>query len=306
MSRVTGRRAALLLSVALCSCGGTADRPDERVVAEVGGRPVTTAQIQGFLDTTLVQDPAAEQPPPRDLAKVKSRLFDDYLDGEILLREAERQGIAVSDVELTAYLGPEAAPGPEALLVARRDLTIQKLRESTVRAQLRIDDERVRRWLASHPPPEGSPEAGTLRTLRFASYPEAMRVREEIVGRKLSLEEAAAAYGADALSETELAIDLTAFPEHIARAVRALNVGQVSQPLPFESSVLLFLLDRPGGPADLEERRREQARKAIALDESQRISDELLQTLRRKTPVVRHEERLPFPYVAESATSQAQ
>jgi parvulin-like peptidyl-prolyl isomerase len=299
---------AAILIVTLCvvsACGGAGD-PAKRVVAEVGGRPVTAAEVQAFLDANLLQDPAADPLPPGDLSRVKSRLYDDYLDAEILLQEAERRGITVSDAEIADYLGPDQTPTPAARQAARRDMMIQKLRESVVRAQLHVDDERIKRWLAAHPPAEGADHAGTLRTLRFASYPEAMRVRTEIVSKKLSLTEAEEAYGADAQSGAGQAIDLTAFPEHIATAVKALDPGQVSQPLPFESSVLLFLLDPPADPAEIEQRRREAARQAIALDESEKISDALLLDLRKTTPVVRHTERLPFPYVAEADAPHAQ
>jgi len=307
---VTSRDALVSLWVlavlGMPSCRGVGDDPTKRVVAEVGGKPVSAGQLDAFLEENLLEDPATEPLPPGDLARVKSRLFDDYLDGEILFQEAQRRGITVTDNELADYMTPESPATPAVRALALRDLTIQKLRESVVRAQLRVDDERIRRWLASHPPPEGEGQAGTLRTLRFASYPEAVRVRTEIVGKKLSLEQAEEAYGADSLSDIDHAIDLGAFPEHIATAVKGLAPGQVSQPLPFESSVLLFLLDPPQDPAEAEERRREQARQAISLDESEKIADSLLEDLRKTTPIVRHADRLSFPYVAEGSGGRAQ
>lgn len=310
MSPVSDRRVRKSLALAaLSACLACAGAPRDRgalVVAEVGHRPITAAELQTFLDANLVLDPGAEPTPPGDLARVKSRLFDDYLDSEILLQEAARRGITVTDGELSSYVGPDNAGSPPSVALARRDLAVQKLRESVVRAQLHVDDERIRRWLLAHPPPEASGTTRSLRTLRFASYPEAMRVRNEIVSKKLSLEQAEAAYGADSLSAAEPAVDLTAFPTHIATAVRGLAPGQVSQPLPFESSVLLFLLNPPIDPAVAEGRRREQARQAIARDESEKIADDLLEELRRSTVVVRHNERLPFPYVAEVATTRAQ
>ena len=308
MCRVSVRRAlAPIVLVALCasSCGGVSQDPRRRVVAEVGHRGVTVAELETFLESNLVQDPAAEPVPPGDLSRVKSRLFDDYLDGEVLLQEAERRGITASDAELAEYLGPDGPTSPALRELARRDLVVQKLRESVVRAELRVDEERVRRWLTAHPSAPSTGQLGNLRTLRFASYPEAMRVRTEIVSKKLSLEEAEEAYGADSLSAAEH-VDLTAFPPHIAAAVKSLSPGQVSQPLPFESSVLLFLLDLPVDPAEAEERRRAQARHAIALDESERLADDLLERLRKATSIVRHTDRLPFPYVAESGAARAQ
>lgn len=311
MSPVTGRRIApwWLLATALASlasCNGGGGDPTRTIVAEVGGKPVTAAQLQAYLDANLVVDPGADPLPPRDLARVKSRLFDDYLDGEVLLREAEHRKVTITDAELSDYLGPNPPAAPAARDVARRDLTIQKLRESVVLAEIKVTDAQVDAWLAAHPAPAESAVNGALRMLRFASYPEAMRVRQEIVSKKLSFDQAEASYGADALSDGSHEVDLSAFPEHIATAVKSLGTGQVSQPLPFESSTLLFLLDVPEAPNDAAARRREQARNAIALDESQEAADRLLADLRKSIPVVRHAEQLPFPYVAESAPPHAQ
>jgi parvulin-like peptidyl-prolyl isomerase len=297
---------ALAAACAAASCDGAAHDPGKHVVAVVGGQPVTVSDVQAYLDANLLTDPAADPLPPRDLARVKSRLFDDYLDGELLLQEARRRGLTVSDAELAEYLGADAPASPKAREVARRDLLIQKLRESVVRAEVRVDDAQVEAWLQAHPMRATPDAAGPLRTLRFASYPEAMRVRNEIVSKKLSFAQAQASYGADSLSDAGNEADLGAFPDHIAAAIKALSPGQVSQPLPFESSVLLFLLEAPEDPAAVAARRREQARQAIALDESQSIADGLIESLRKGTPIVRHPDELPFPYVAEGAVPHAE
>jgi hypothetical protein len=297
---------AMAAVCASASCDGSAHDPGKRVVAVVGGQSVTVPVVQAYLDANLLTDPAADPLPPRDLARVKSRLFDDFLDGELLLQEARRRGVTVSDAELSEYLGPDAPASPTARDVARRDLVIQKLREAVVRSEVRVDDAQIDAWIAAHPPRVAADSAGTLRTLRFASYPEAMRVRKEIVSKKLSFAQAQASYGADSLPGTENEADLGAFPDHISAAVKALTPGQVSQPLPFESSVLLFLLEAPEDPAAITARRREQARQAIALEESQVIADGLIENLRKSTPIVKHPEELPFPYVAEGAAPRAE
>jgi parvulin-like peptidyl-prolyl isomerase len=145
-----------------------------------------------------------------------------------------------------------------------------------------------------------------LRTLRLASYPEAMRVRREILAKKLSFAQAEAAYGADSLPDAPGEEDLEALPPAISAAARALAPGSVSQPLPYESSVLLFLLETAGDPSMQQSRRRETARRAIALEKSQIVADKLLEDLRRTTVVVRHPKELPFAYVADDGAPRAE
>jgi hypothetical protein len=73
---------------------------------------VTVAELQAYLDANQLQDPAAEPTAPGDLARVKSRLFDDFLNGEILLQEAQRRGITVSDEELASIWRRTSRPRP--------------------------------------------------------------------------------------------------------------------------------------------------------------------------------------------------
>ncbi len=276
------------------------------MVADVGAEPITVAMVQAYLDANQFSDPGADPIPPGDLARVKSRLFDDYLDGEILFQEAKKRAITVSDAELADYLDKDQALTPSARELARRDLTIQKLRESVVVSGVKIDEKEVDAWLDAHKPPADAAAQGTLHTLRLASYPEAMRVRSEIVSKRLSFMEAESAYGADSLPAAPGDDDLQALPPQIASAAKALTPGTISQPLPYESSVLLFLMEPPDDPEEINARRRETARRSIALDKSQAIADKLLSDLKAKTKVVRHERELPFAYVAEDAASHTQ
>jgi hypothetical protein len=305
---VTPHRCLRLAGLALLlasACDRIATDPRARVVATIGDQKVTVAQLQIYLDANQFQDPAAEPAPPGDLARVKSRLFDDYLDGELLLQEAKRRGIAVPDGELTEYLGQDAPPTPNLRELARRDLTIQKLREAVVLAGVHVDEKEIDAWLARQAPSGEPALKGSLRTLRLASYPEAMRVRQEILSRKLSFAAAGEAYGADSLPDAPRDEDLDALPPQIATAIKALQPGQVSAPLPFESSVLLFLLEGVDDPSAAESRRRDFARRAIALDESHAVADKLLADLKAKTVIKRNLKELPFVYVADDADARA-
>ena len=296
----------LLAVAALAGCDRFAQDPGARVVAVVGGRAVTVAELQTYLDANLVHEEIADGTTPGDLARVKSRLFDDYLDDELLFQEATRRKLTVSPAELEVYLS-DAPPGRSDAVkaAARRDLTIQKLREAVVHTDVHVTEAEIDAWLAGRTVPSSATRAGSLRTLRLASYPEATRVRQEILSKKLSFSEAQEAYGADSIPDEPGDADLNGLPDNIAAAVRALKPGEVSAPLPFESSVLLFLLEPPADAAALEARRREAARRAVALDRAQAVEDKLLRDLRAKTKVVRHPSELPFAYVAEGAPPHA-
>ena len=213
--------------------------------------------------------------------------------------------VTVTDAELIDYLGKDAPTVPALRELARRDLTIQKLRESVVLQGVHVNDAEIDAWLTARTPPGERVLQGTLRTLRFASYPEAMRVRQEIVAKRLPFDQAEAAYGADSFPDAPGTEDLEALPPQVVAAAKALTPGSVSQPLPFESSVLLFILAAADDPSALLSRRREGARKAIALDKSEAVAEKLLDDLRGTTTVVRHVKELPFGYVADDTVPHA-
>ena len=107
-----------------------------RTVIEIGSKKVTVADLEAYLEENLMSEKADEPAPPEEENKVKSRLFDDFVDEQLLLAEAEKRGVVVRDDEVAAYLGSETGELPAELApdetrrrTAHRELMIQKLRE---------------------------------------------------------------------------------------------------------------------------------------------------------------------------------
>jgi peptidyl-prolyl cis-trans isomerase SurA len=297
----------ILLAICLLpACGRWSRDPARDIAAEIGGRKVTVAELDAYLDANLPPSEGAEAPSASDLDRVKSRLLDDFVDEEILYQESVRRGIRVSDAQLSGYLGMDAPTDAAARERARRDLAIQTLRESVVRAELKVDEKDIDAWLTAHAADAPTPLHGTLRLLRFASYPEATRVRAELTSGKLTFDRAEFAYGAGASPGETRDVDLNALPPELAAAVKDLKPGQVSAPVPFESSVLLFLLESIDDASAADARRRDRARKELSLAASEQLSDKLVAGLRARTPVRLYPKMLPFAYVAEGRIPGAQ
>jgi peptidyl-prolyl cis-trans isomerase SurA len=312
MVRVSTRLARLSYLALVVGCGGVAIScgwgsrdPAKTIAAEVGGTRITVAQVNAFFDANLLQPDEAEAPSAKDLNEVKSRLLDDFLDEEILYQEALRRGLSVSDAELAGYLGADAPKDPEARALAGRDLTIQKLREKEVLSRVAVDDKEIDAWIAAHAGEAEPPVHGALRVLRFASGAEALRVRNDILAGKLTFERAELAYGGGIPGEPK-DVDLGALPDELASAVRGLKPGEVSEPVPFESSVVLVRLESLDDAAAGKARLRGRARQEIALSKAEVVSDALLSGLRKTTPIKLHRRALPFTYVAAGPTGGAQ
>ena len=313
MSAVTprGRRGVsaaglAVLALAASSCGRFSADPARQVAIEVGGKPVTVEQLQRYFAANLMTPEGSEDRQAGELDRVKSRLLDDYIDEEILLQEAQRRGITASDADVAEYAGSEASSDPAARELARREVLVQKLREAVVLGQAPVREEEIDAWLAANEQPGAAPLHGTLRVLRFASYPDAARVRAELASKKLTFMQAEQTYGSEGGRGVAPEVDLGALPDRLADAVKGLTPGQVSQPVPFESSVLLLLLESIDDPSVADTRRRDRARRQVALDKAGAVAGRLLADLRGRTSVKLHAAALPFSYVAESRTPGTQ
>lgn len=132
------RQAALgVIVLASAACTPARQDPERIVVAEVDGHRLTLAAFQSYVDASLPHEAFEEPLSPADAVRVRSRLFDDFVNEAILLAEAESLGLQAEPGEIDAWLngGGASATGPPAhgeaeRERARREVVIQKLLES--------------------------------------------------------------------------------------------------------------------------------------------------------------------------------
>jgi hypothetical protein len=289
--RARGRafRAAALLALAAARCADGRSTGPSEVVAVLDGRSVTVAEIDAHIASILDQEAMDEPLHAEQLDRVKSRLFDDFLDEELLLLEAQRRGIEVPEQEVNNHLaGQEQAsppPDPVSRQRVRRSLMIAKLRSEVI-GEVGVDESEVEAYVEAHRA-DLAPEPGLrLRSLTLDDLQQAYRVRREIVrdGRSLS--------------EETVEIGLEELPAEIREAVEQLPPGETSAPVEYEGRVYLFQVeasDSEGGMPGLRERARWELRRLKAEQAGQR----LLEELRTASHVEVRKENLPFRYVAE-------
>jgi hypothetical protein len=277
------RTAQLLLSVLLvlacCACG---EQPlAEGLVASLNGDPVTLDQFREYLDESLSPeddpDTALTGTEPGELDRVRSRLFDVFIDERLLAGEARRRYGKGADAfdRLFAELGTEAGePDPEAVdnLVAERS------------AEFRED-----RTLL-------------LRALMFSDPALAEKVYDQVRRNRMTFPEAVAAYETTPGQGAPMETTLGSLPEEVRSAIEELAAGRVSRPVEVHGIIYLFRVEAwrdTSGPANDGELREE----AVAELRSRMIQDaagKLLEKLRKHPKVRIDTERLPFPYVTEA------
>jgi parvulin-like peptidyl-prolyl isomerase len=309
MTRSTRRAtAAALAAIALWAsgCGGEeVGAPREGAVATLDGDPIPLSDLERYLDGILSFEDDGDPLDGEDLDRVRSRLFDAFLDEEILLREAVRRGVEVADVEIDAYLEGGPSEEEESTEVtsrsresARRNLTIQKLRGAVVGVDAAASPEEIDAYLSEHRAELEADQQIVLRSLMVGTEANAKRVRREIQRGEMAFAEAVEVFGLTPDQGQPMGVSLGDLPQEIREALRGLSSGEISKPVEFQGNVYLFLVDV--GPASLGENRlRELAVSELLRVKSQEASDRFLEHLRSRVEVEIHHENLPFNYIPE-------
>lgn len=309
---------ALLLALAGCagSPGPPEPPPTDYAVASIGDVSLTRAQLEAYLALNLPGDledgeeaegddePAPD--PSHDL--VLSRLFDNFVEERLLLVEAQRDGIEVSEEEIDRYLGsgPEGgdaeAGGAAGDLrdIVRDALIVQKFRESVTRSQVIVTDREVETHLARTRGTVTAEGMVVVRTLMLESMKQADRVRRDIRRGRTTFAEAAVRYGPPGHG-MPLELAPADLPEEFQQALQKMKPGWVSSPIEVQGEAYLIKLDSRTGirEEELDELRR-QAREELTGVRSRQILEELVDELSRESGLEIHTANLPFRYVPET------
>jgi parvulin-like peptidyl-prolyl isomerase len=280
------------------------------VVAEIDGTKLTVDDVRAYLDANLLEseddagDPEArgEREDPAGSDAVRSRLFDDFIDGQVLALEAERRGIQVGDEEVDAYLragsGEPARDDAARREAAVRELRVQKLRERWVRGEVSVTPDEVDAYLSEHRAAMVPGRRLTLRSLKLADAGAARAMAEQIARKRLTFEQAAAKTGGEG---APLEVDLSSLPDEVRAAVAGLGAGQVSDPVSVQGAVYLFRVDGwAEGVRDDEETWRRRATDAILRKKYEEASRSLVREVKRGIRVRLDTANLPFRYVPEA------
>lgn len=268
---------ALLL---LTACSSPRPQLDQGQVASLNGDPVTLDQVMEYLNESLSPedepDTALRRTEPDELDRVRSRLFDSFIDERLLAGEAQRRYGKEPDAfdRLFGELAAEAGePDPAAVdaLVAERS------------AEFRED------------------RALVLRALMFQDRAVADQVHDQIMRKRITFSEAVAAHESTPGQGMPMETTLASLPEEVRTAIADLPVGRVSRPVEVHGIIYLFQVEAwrdTAGPAD-DDAFQEEARAELRSRLIQEATGRMLQEL-RKHPKVRIETgRLPFRYVPE-------
>ncbi len=272
----------LLLLLLLSGCGSSGNGPlPEGAVAVFRGEPIPLVEFQEYLDFSM---PPGEEPPKEeqaDLDRVRSRIFDDFLDERILSVEADHR--YPDDPEPLERLFAELARNA----LERNPITPEEV-ESYLRKQAAgVEKDR----------------ALVLRSLMFDSGEQARKAYLDIRRNRITFGDAVAAHETTPGQAAPGPTTLSALPEPVRQAVEGLKPGWVSKPVEVQGNHYLFQVEKW---IDLEKPMDDPDRQAQAVADirSRRVQAAtagLLRELKEKVGIRVDRSRLPFRYVPDPA-----
>jgi parvulin-like peptidyl-prolyl isomerase len=290
--------AAAALGLSGCGTGGAhpAD-PSSTVIAKVGDLQVTRGSFEAWMTETLGG--------PHDLeeaeAEVKSRLLDQFLDEELLLAEAGKQGITVTDEEARRQIPQAAAADGEPVAPdtasLKRSLLQKKFKEKVILSDVSVSDQEVRDYFESHPQEFRRPARAVLRKILLDVEKDAQEVHEELAQHSDQFEDIAEKRSMAPDGGQAQAYEEETLPEAVRAAAAKLKEGELSPVVKDPQGYFILRLEerQPARSPSLEEVR-EQIKLRMLRDKSQRRYADYVAGLRQRTTVEMYADRLGFDY----------
>jgi parvulin-like peptidyl-prolyl isomerase len=300
-------------SVAMCAGGrqeeGSAPPAElsAATVATLGGEAVPYKSFQRYLSDNAGEEDGAEQ----DDA-IKSRLLDQFLEEQLLLRAAADLKISISEEEIDSYLkeigvteGGAEATAPEVKegfrVKVRQGLILQKLKDVAVLSKIQVTPGEVEDYIKKQPELARQSRTVVLRHILVDDRALADRLRQSLAAdpsrfEALARENSVAPDRGQARTYSE--DDL---PVELRQPLFALEAGQISPVLENAQRYFIFKLERKVEPKEVD---RDELRRRIRLRLFQEKGDQVLESyltdLKAKTEIHINRAVLPFQYSGEN------
>jgi hypothetical protein len=288
--------------------GPDAAASESSVLAEFADRKLTVKDLNDYFKANLYVDGGVEDIAAADLKILQSRLFDAFVDEELLLHEAKLAGIEVSPEEVEAYAQSMAGEEVEDATTeamrretARKDLTIQKLRSTWVQSNVKVTPAEIAKYAEEHRSELEPQRSVVLRTVMFPTEAEARKISADIKSQRLTFEQALDTPGVNKAQAAPSRVRLEDLPAEVRDVVEGLGAGQVSDPLLVNGRPFLFHVVswvKPSG--NLEEAILERAEAGLLRQKQEDASRDQVFGARQRIPTKLHLENLPFQYVPSS------
>jgi len=271
MTRSTKRWLAPSLFLLVLACRGKSGAPEEIVVAHIDAQELSLAELQTYFDANLLVDEDAGELSREEMDRVKSRLFDAFVDERVLMAEAEKRGQQPSQLEAEAYAD---------------DLPT---------------DSEIRDYIEEHRDRFRPRRELELTALMLPTMEQAETVYNQVRRRRLTFNEAVARYEANPGQTLPIRVAWDSLTEDLRQALDGLKPGRVTRPVQVHGEAYLFRLE--SSPREIETTEDDslmaRASSELQAERQRQAFDDMLDELRARSRVRLNLRNLPFRYVPD-------
>jgi parvulin-like peptidyl-prolyl isomerase len=281
------------------------------VIATIAGKPVARADFDAYVATVITGDEGEEGGGPPS-AELLSRLFDQFLDEELIVREAVKKGITVTEREVTDALrhlqtageattstaSSDQAPARERM---RRAILGRKFREQVLQG-IAVSDEEIAGYYDAHRDEFHQAARLVLRQILLDDEGEARKVRAELLKDPSKFQEVAEQKSQAPDGGRPRAYEESELPPEVLEATKQVAEGGLSEIVAREQASRIFLVEKrePERLVGVDEAR-DGIRVALLQEKGRVAYEEFMKGLRRDASLVVKEENLGFAYKKRSA-----
>jgi parvulin-like peptidyl-prolyl isomerase len=286
----------LVLSASGCRSGdAAAARAPEVVVAVVGGRDLTRGAFERYLYSALGDAAGVEGAGP----EVLSRLLDQFLEEEMLVGEALKAGIVVTDDQVQHFTRQQAGE-PDRV---RAVLLAKRYKEEVILKDIEVTEDEIAGYFRDRMAEFRRPSRVVLGKILLDEASEARLVYADVVSRPADFEIIAEERSLSPDGGRAQAYEEETLPDSIRQMVATMKEGEISPIVEDPQGFFILRLEdrRPEQAPALQEVRDEIELKLLQ-EKSELMYRDAVRDLRTRTTIEIKEDRLRFPYQKRGAS----
>ncbi len=317
---------AVSFSMLLASCrsspraGATQEIEDPSpVIVEINGSPEHLAAFERFVKARLSDFYPQSAQNQTDSDQLRSRLFDEFVQRQIIVREAQHQGINTTDEEIQRAVedqhrqtsGEGTGQQPPALASQERveeikcDLLTIKYYKNAVLSEVRVTPEEIEGYYKQNEARYRQQNGFYVREIRVATAEEAAEVHRQLLrkpgdfatlAREHSQAPTAASGGLMHYATQQL-------PPVLEQAITPLKVGGMSGVIKSNYGFHIFKLEERDTPQPLE-KVRQQIEEDLLRGKNQALIDSFNERALAGAQIKVYHDRLGFTYVGNLKQSR--
>lgn len=293
-----------LVAAAGIAFGCASQKDLSPVIATINDREIRRAPFERFFALKVGELAGADASD-----SLKSQLLDEYLRRHLVLDEAARVGLTVTEneIEQAAQDNPQLKSGSQTARAREEfaaDLLVQKYYRQVLQRNVRVPPEEIQRYIEQNQARLTERAGFYAREIRVQSKEEADRLYREVTEGRRDFA-AVARLHSDAPNAESGGLnryDEGQLPMVLERAIQPLGPGDVSPVIESSFGFHIFKLERRILPRPIEERRSQLDERRAGLAEeliarkNQQALDQLLERLQSGATIKINDAALGFTY----------